>query len=97
LPELQKHFRVFVIDLLGMGKRKLSAPVRLNVVCFTTASNDNPDETLKKVLDKLNKSGKIFITPSSYKGVLCLRAAFVNWRTTEKDVLIAIQELINVV
>jgi len=76
---------------------KLAAPVRLNVVCFTTASNDNPDETLKKVLDKLNKSGKVFITPSSYKGVLCLRAAFVNWRTTEKDVLIAIQELINVV
>lgn len=74
---------------------RLAAPVRLNVVCFTTKSGDNTGETLKKVVDKLNESGKVFITPSSYKGISCLRAAFVNWRTTEQDVLLAIQELIN--
>jgi glutamate/tyrosine decarboxylase-like PLP-dependent enzyme len=72
---------------------KLIAPVRLNVVCFSTGNETNRNEKLNQILEKLKVSGKLFITPTSYKGVACLRAAFVNWRTTEQDVLIAIDEL----
>jgi len=73
---------------------KLAAPVRLNVVCFSIADDENRSSKLTLILEKLKISGKLFITPTSYKGVLCLRAAFVNWRTTEEDILIAIDELI---
>jgi glutamate/tyrosine decarboxylase-like PLP-dependent enzyme len=73
---------------------KLAAPVRLNVVCFTTKSDYGQSDTLKRVVDNLNKSHKVFVTPTTYKGTACLRAAFVNWRTTEEDINLAIQELI---
>ncbi len=73
---------------------KLAAPVRLNVVCFTIEDEENRSGKLASVLEKLKVSGKLFISPTSYKGIPCLRAAFVNWRTTEEDVLIAIDELI---
>jgi glutamate/tyrosine decarboxylase-like PLP-dependent enzyme len=75
---------------------RLTAPVRLNVVCFSIDDDDvNRNARLTQVLEKLKTSGKLFITPTSYKGVMCLRAAFVNWRTTDDDVLLAINELIN--
>jgi glutamate/tyrosine decarboxylase-like PLP-dependent enzyme len=73
---------------------KLTAPVRLNVVCFTIDDEANRSNKIAEILEKLKISGKLFITPTSYKGIPCLRAAFVNWRTTEEDVLIAIDELI---
>jgi glutamate/tyrosine decarboxylase-like PLP-dependent enzyme len=73
---------------------KLTAPVRLNVVCFSVADEENRSSRLALILEKLKISGKLFITPTSYKGEPCLRAAFVNWRTTEEDILIAIDELI---
>jgi len=72
---------------------KLVAPVRLNVVCFTIDSEEDRGRKLALILEKLKVSGKLFISPTSYKGVPCLRAAFVNWRTTEEDILIAINEL----
>lgn len=71
----------------------LAAPVRLNVVCFTTKEEDKRSEKLNKTLDMLNKNGKVFITPTVYKGIACLRAALVNWRTCDSDVDIAIEEL----
>jgi glutamate/tyrosine decarboxylase-like PLP-dependent enzyme len=73
---------------------RLTAPVRLNVVCFSIPDEENRSGKLALILEKLKVSGKLFITPTSYKGVPCLRAAFVNWRTTEEDILIAIDELI---
>jgi glutamate/tyrosine decarboxylase-like PLP-dependent enzyme len=71
----------------------LAAPVRLNVVCFTTKEEHQRKEILESTLAKLNKNAKVFITPTVYNGVPCLRAAFVNWRTQEKDIAIAISEL----
>jgi glutamate/tyrosine decarboxylase-like PLP-dependent enzyme len=71
----------------------LTAPVRLNVVCFTVKDEKDRNDSVKKTLTKLNENAKVFLTPTFYKGIYCLRAAFVNWRTTEKDIDIAIQEL----
>ncbi|MFL9484528.1 pyridoxal phosphate-dependent decarboxylase family protein [Chitinophagaceae bacterium LWZ2-11] len=72
---------------------KLAAPTRLNTVCFTLKSDENKSERIASLLKELNKRGKVFMTPTSYKGTTCIRAAFVNWRTTESDVVIAIKEL----
>jgi glutamate/tyrosine decarboxylase-like PLP-dependent enzyme len=71
----------------------LTAPVRLNVVCFTIKEEAGRNERVKQVLAKLNENAKVFLTPTFYKGIYCLRAAFVNWRTTEADIDIAIREL----
>lgn len=61
---------------------EMLAPVRLNTVCFSLA-----DENLvSSFLNKLNESGKVFMTPTFYNGKKGIRAAFVNWRTSTIDV-----------
>lgn len=71
---------------------ELLAPVRLNTVCFTL-SGDTQQEKLDTYLHILNKSGKVFLTPTVYNGKKAVRAAFVNWRTSEADIRIAITEM----
>ena len=64
---------------------KLLSPVRLNVVCFTLNKELITTEMTKQFLAILNQQGKVFMTPTIYKGVPAIRAAFSNWRTEEKD------------
>lgn len=65
---------------------KLLAPVRLNTVCFSLS---NEKETLY-FLNLLNDTKQVYMTPTIYKGKNGIRAAFVNWSTTEKDVELVI-------
>jgi glutamate/tyrosine decarboxylase-like PLP-dependent enzyme len=69
---------------------KLLAPVRMNVVCFTLAE-DATAERIKQVLAAARDTGKAFFTPTVYKGMPAIRAAFSNWRTTQADVELAWQ------
>ena len=89
--------RLFSHRLEAETPFRLIAPTRLNVVCFGLADHAHSgpgDHTqLDTILAHLNKSGKLFLTPTVYKGTYCLRAAFVNWRTNEEDIDIAIEEL----
>ncbi len=72
---------------------ELLAPVRLNTVCFTLI-----DENLvSDFLDRLNSTGKVFMTPTFYNGKKGIRAAFVNWRTTAEDIVIATGEMERIV
>ena len=71
---------------------QLLAPVRLNTVCFTLKGVENQDK-VSSFLMKLNDGGKVFMTPTVYQGQKGIRAAFVNWRTCEKDIKIAIKEM----
>jgi len=68
---------------------ELTAPVRLNVVCFRLKEKEKTSE----FLDLLNKRGKVFMTATMLLNEVCIRAAFVNYRTTAADVTVAIQEL----
>jgi glutamate/tyrosine decarboxylase-like PLP-dependent enzyme len=68
----------------------LSAPVLLNVVCFSL-NGDSPRN--QAFLEKLNARGKVFMTPSVVFGKPCIRAAFVNYRTKVEDVSLAIGEM----
>lgn len=71
---------------------ELLAPVRLNTVCFTLKGAERQDQVFE-FLRILNDQGVVFMTPTVYVGKNAIRAAFVNWRTTEDDVLMAIEEL----
>ncbi|MFG2477701.1 pyridoxal phosphate-dependent decarboxylase family protein [Streptomyces fagopyri] len=73
---------------------RLLAPVRLNVVCFTLAGSPTP-QAVQAAVQAVAATGETFVTPTSYRGVPALRAAFSNWRTTQADmerVLAAITE-----
>ncbi|MBZ5856630.1 pyridoxal phosphate-dependent decarboxylase family protein [Flavihumibacter profundi] len=80
-------------SLLGTGYFHLAAPVRLNTVCFTVnpdfADRINRDD----LLHCLNETGKVFMTPTSYCGKSCIRAALVNYRTNPEDIGIAVEEI----
>lgn len=67
---------------------ELLAPVRLNTVCFTLKGKENQDK-VNAYLTLLNDTEKVFMTPTIYNGQKGIRAAFVNWRTTENDIALA--------
>ncbi|SFW12056.1 Glutamate or tyrosine decarboxylase [Sinomicrobium oceani] len=68
-------------------KFELLAPVRLNTVCFTLSGTEN-QETVSRFLSALNRTGKVFMTPTVYRDRKGIRAAFVNWMTDENDIRI---------
>lgn len=70
----------------------LLAPVRMNVLCFTLAGK--PDASVvRQFLDRVRDDGRIFFTPTVYKGTPAIRAAISNWLTSDEDIDIAIQVL----
>jgi len=71
---------------------ELLAPVLLNNVCFTLKGEKN-QEKVPAFLTDLNKTGKVFMTPTIYNGRNGIRASFVNWRTNQDDVEIVIGEI----
>ena len=86
-----------VAQLLGKNieqseQFELLAPVRLNNVCFTLRGEQNQDK-VSLFLNKLNDTGKVFMTPTVYNGKKGIRASFVNWRTNSNDVDIIIETM----
>lgn len=71
---------------------ELLAPVRLNTVCFTLTDESHVPE----FLNKLNATGKVFMTPTFYNGKKGIRAAFVNWRTSVADVNLATTAMLEI-
>ena len=71
---------------------ELMAPAHLNIVAFRFVQDDATDD--KAARDDLNRratlliqrSGRVFCTPSVWEGEACIRAAFDNWSTTPADV-----------
>ncbi|WP_244951893.1 pyridoxal phosphate-dependent decarboxylase family protein [Trinickia caryophylli] len=64
---------------------RLLAPTRVNVVCFTLASE--PDEArINAYVRAVRDLGDVFVTSTVYAGTWGLRVAFTNWRTGEADV-----------
>ena len=71
---------------------ELLAPTRLNNVCFTLRGDHN-QEKVSLFLENLNDTRKVFMTPTLYQNRKGIRASFVNWRTTEDDIRIVINEM----
>ena len=67
---------------------ELLAPTNFNVVTFTFAESYSriSTEKVNDYLSHLTADGKVFMTPTVYKGVPGIRAALCNWRTTTNDI-----------
>lgn len=68
---------------------ELLAPTSLNVVCFRGLPPngvEDADAWNKRLLERINAEGTVFMTPGAYGGKGGIRAAFSNWMTREVDV-----------
>ncbi|MFC1555182.1 pyridoxal phosphate-dependent decarboxylase family protein, partial [candidate division KSB1 bacterium] len=74
---------------------EIMAPVPFSVICFRlnpSGKNLNEEEIEKintKLMNEVNKTGKIYISHSKLKGKYTLRFAIGNFKTTENDVISA--------
>jgi glutamate/tyrosine decarboxylase-like PLP-dependent enzyme len=71
---------------------RLLAPVNLNVTCFTLAGEPTMDQ-IQQLLARLRDDGRVYLTPTQYKGIPAIRAAFSNWQTEMRDAEICWQAL----
>ena len=62
---------------------ELAAPVRLNLVCFRHRQGD---EATLGVLERVNASGKMYLTHTRLKGRTVLRMCIGQTRTRERHV-----------
>ncbi len=69
---------------------ELAAPVRLNLVCFR---HKHGDEATRQVLEKVNRSGKMYLTHTQLKGQTVLRMSIGQAHTSERHVEAAFQLL----
>ena len=77
---LAKLFEGWVRDEPGW---ELSAPRPFSVVCFR---RDGPDEDNEAILQRVNRSGELFLSHTRLRGRYAIRLAVGNERTTEADV-----------
>jgi hypothetical protein len=52
----------------------------MNVVCFAL-KEDLTFETIQEYLAAIRDDGRVFFTPTLYKGIPAIRAAISNWQT----------------
>jgi aromatic-L-amino-acid decarboxylase len=62
---------------------ELAAPVPLNLICFRLKAGDASNQTL---LDRLNRSGDLFLTHTKLNGKLTLRLCVGQTNTQERHV-----------
>lgn len=89
-----------VLDLASyMGERiqreptlEIAAPVTLTAVCFRHRGLD--DSGHEQVVRDLITGGVAFLGPARVKGRSCIRACFTNLRTTRRDVVLILKEVL---
>ncbi len=64
---------------------ELLSPVYLNIVCFAPRGADTAQRD--QFLEVLKADGTALLTPTYFAGKPAVRAAFVNWSTSEEDVV----------
>jgi glutamate/tyrosine decarboxylase-like PLP-dependent enzyme len=76
---------------------ELLAPVRMNVVCFTLSSTEMGSvQGIRALLNAVRDDGRVFFTPTVYKGRPAMRAAVSNWLTGRDDMDVAFDALAQV-
>jgi glutamate/tyrosine decarboxylase-like PLP-dependent enzyme len=77
---------------------ELLAPVTLNIVCFRYRPPGLDEEQLDELNSWLGEAvladGRVFFGTTRYGGRVAFRPAIVNWRTTERDVDLIVDVLL---
>jgi glutamate/tyrosine decarboxylase-like PLP-dependent enzyme len=77
---------------------ELLAPVTLNIVCFRYRppglDEDELDELNARLGEDVLADGRVFFGTTRYGGHVAFRPAIVNWRTTERDVDLLVDVLL---
>ena len=72
--------------------------MKLNIVCFRArpegVAEDELDALNRRLGERLLADGRVFCGTTTYDGKVAFRPAIVNWQTTEPDVLMLIDVLI---
>ena len=70
------------------------ADTRLNIVCFRGIfDSDEANVRNRDLLKRINRSGKLFMTPTTYKGNFAYRLAASNWQTAPDNLTIVTKAL----
>jgi aromatic-L-amino-acid/L-tryptophan decarboxylase len=71
------------------------APVALSAVCFRyIASSEDLDDLNRRILDRVIRRGRVYLSNATIHGHFALRACIVNHRTTEPDVHAIVTEVL---
>jgi glutamate/tyrosine decarboxylase-like PLP-dependent enzyme len=74
------------------------AETKLNIVCFRFRPEGVPEEELDELNLALGQDvladGRVFVGTTRYRGSVAFRPAIVNWRTTERDVDLLVDVLL---
>jgi glutamate/tyrosine decarboxylase-like PLP-dependent enzyme len=77
---------------------ELLAPVTLNIVCFRYRppglGEDELDDLNARLGEDVLADGRVFFGSTRYGGHVAFRPAIVNWRTTERDVDLLVDVLL---
>ena len=80
------------------SRLELLAPVPLSAVCFRhllqSGSAPAIDALNQRILQRVVRRGKVFLSNATIQGKFALRACFVNHRTTPGDVALVISEVL---
>ena len=79
--------------IAGADDFSLLSPVRLNIVCFTIKHSAVTPDLVRTFLNAVRDEGRVFFTPTVYKGIPAIRAAVSNWQTGPRDIEIAFESL----
>jgi aromatic-L-amino-acid decarboxylase len=80
--------RLFASWVEGDSRFEMMAPALFSTVCFRLKAGDDANQ---KLIDRVNATGKVFISQTTLNGKLTLRFAIGNLRTTEEHVRTAWQ------
>jgi aromatic-L-amino-acid decarboxylase len=70
---------------------ELVGPSDLSIVCFRyVPRHGDPDRLNRRLVDRLQKDGRLFVSGTTVRGMACLRAAILNFRSTDADVKLAV-------
>ncbi|HYI38993.1 MAG TPA: pyridoxal-dependent decarboxylase [Allosphingosinicella sp.] len=76
------------------------APTTLNVVCFRyrggLAQEADIAEVNREIMFRVQESGRAVLTDTTLRGRYCLRAAVVNHRTDEVDLVALVQQILDI-
>jgi len=84
------HAQLLARYIEADSRLELLAPVELSAVCFRLRNAS--DDFNQRVLKRIFKRGRVFLSNATIHGQFALRVCFVNHRTTEADVRAIVEE-----